>query len=119
MTGDGASWICLPYEQRITTDTGDIEIGRIVEEKLNVKVLSYNHEEETVEWDSIESYQENPFRELVEIELECGIILTCTEDHEVFVIGKGYILAKDIQPDDEVIRWDVSTKLTSPVESPI
>ena len=44
-TGLGGDFIvCLPYGTSINTDIGNVPIGRIVEEKINCKVASYNHQ---------------------------------------------------------------------------
>lgn len=106
LTGDGGNFLCLTYDQKICTNIGNIEIGKIIDNKLNVKVLSFNHDTRTTEWDDIESFQINPKRQILEIETQDGKTIKCTEDHEIFVVGKGYIFAKDVREEDEVIILD-------------
>ncbi|NJM69276.1 MAG: hypothetical protein HC862_03050 [Scytonema sp. RU_4_4] len=104
VTGVGGTYIiCLPSHQRITTSRGEIPIGDIVNKKLDVDVATFNHETGEVEWQPILRYEENPGREIIEIELEDGSILECTNDHPVWVEGKGYIKAGDMEPGDAVL----------------
>lgn len=103
-TGEGAHFqVCLPYDVMIQTDKGDFEIGKIVEDQIDCKILSFNHELNMCELKEIEAYEKNPGRTLLEIELEDGTIMQCTEDHPIFVEGKGYIAAKDLCEEDIVI----------------
>lgn len=104
-TGEGGDFIiCLPFEQVVTTDIGELQIGHIVEDRLPVKVLTYNHNTEQTEWQPVDRYESNQGRALVEIDLG-GTTLRCTEDHPVFVEGKGYVKAIDIQEGDTVLSW--------------
>ena len=103
ITGEGASMLfCFPYDIEIDTSLGKIAIGKIVEEKIDCMILSYNHITEVLEYKEIEKYEKNIGRELVEIEFEDGSILECTEDHPIYIEGKGYMAAKDIHADDVV-----------------
>ncbi|RLC33969.1 hypothetical protein DRH14_04005 [Candidatus Shapirobacteria bacterium] len=106
-TGEGGDRIvCLPYDTLVVTSCGDIEIGDIVDNRLDVSVLSFNHELGVEEYAEIEEYKKNPARDLLEIELEDGSTLTCTEDHEIYVDGKGYVRAIDLEIDDGVFVQD-------------
>jgi hypothetical protein len=103
-TGEGGEFqICLSYDTMIQTDQGNIPIGKIVEENIFCKILSFNHEENISEFKEIEAYEKNSGHMLLEIELEDGNIIKCTEEHPVYVEGKGYILAKDLSQDDIVL----------------
>ena len=101
LTGmSGKILICLPYNQKITTDVGEVPIGDIVTQKMPVKVLSFNHKTGTSEFKEIEEYEDNPGREILEITLDDGTVIKCTEDHPIFIEGKGYINASDVQEGD-------------------
>ncbi len=100
VTGQGGDINCFPYETLISTDMGDIHIGKIVEEKIDCKIVSYNHDNNNIELNEITNYNVNPGRELLEIELEDGTTIICTDDHPLYVDGKGYILAKDVTCED-------------------
>jgi intein/homing endonuclease len=84
----------------VSTDQGDISIGQIVEEQISCKVLSYNHQQEILEYKAIEQYEKNPGKEILEIEFDDGSILECTPDHPIFIENKGYIFANEVQDGD-------------------
>lgn len=90
-TGEGGHVIvCLPYEERIATNKGQIPIGEIVERKLSVKVLGSSGT-----WQEIEKYERNVGREILEIKT-LNRTLLCTMDHPIWVEGRGFIPAKDV-----------------------
>lgn len=71
-----------------------IKIGHIVHKKMNVDVFSYNHEKQIIEAKPIVNWFKNPKKEVYEWvferEQELGIpyskkILTCTDNHTVFL----------------------------------
>jgi hypothetical protein len=95
--------VCVPFDGVVETSEGGMLIGEIVDERRPVQVLSFNHESGSVERDEIVEYEENPGKELIEIELDDGTVLTVTEDHPVFIDGVGYIEACRIQPGQQVL----------------
>jgi predicted phage terminase large subunit-like protein len=105
-TGEGGNWICLPYESPITTDHGPMPIGRIVEERLPVKVLAWDHDRDCAAWRPIERYETNPGRPCVRICLSDGRILDATEDHPVYTVGRGYIPASAVKAGDRVLAHE-------------
>jgi hypothetical protein len=103
-TGEGGHFdICFPYETMVETDQGEYPIGWIVEEGINCKVLSFNHETQQTEFKEIEEFHKNTTDEFIEIELEDGTILRCTPNHPIYIEGKGYISAEDVLENDEVL----------------
>jgi len=106
-TGFGGHFeICFPYETLITTDLGELPIGIIVEDKIQCKALSFNHETNQTEWQSINQYYKtDALDEMIEIELEDGTFLQCTPNHPIYVENKGYIKA------DELVEGDCVKKL--------
>lgn len=101
VTGAGGSiLVCFPFETLIQTNKGELQIGKIVEEKIDCKILSYNHKKETIELQPIEKYEKNESFEMLEIEYEDGTILECTPCHPIFVEEKGYIRADQLTEDD-------------------
>lgn len=98
ITGSGADFIlCLPEGQIIVTSEGPKDVKDIVENKLDVQILSYNHKSNEVEYKNIVRYDKNQGRKLIKITLESGKEIICTEDHEIWTEENGYIKAKDIQ----------------------
>ena len=101
ITGSGADIIiCLPEGQKIMTDKGEIDVKDIVEQKLPVKILTYNHLNNHNEYKSIIRYDKNQGRKLIKIKTKNGKELICTEDHEVWTQNRGYIKAKELLKTD-------------------
>lgn len=103
-TGRHAHFIlCLPYETLIQTDQGELPIGKIVEERLPVRVLAFDHKQNRLVYRNIEEYEKNPGRPLVRVGFSDGSFLEATGEHPVYVSGKGYISADKLTSGDEVI----------------
>jgi intein/homing endonuclease len=67
-------------------------------------VKTMNKETGKVEWKELEGAmltRENT--ELIEIETECGQVLRCTPDHEIWTKNRGYVKAKDLLDTDELV----------------
>ena len=108
ITGHGGDiLVCLKGDQKIYTDQGEIEIETIVKNKLQVKVASYNHDYENIEFKKILKYEENPGSKLMEIEIGNKKI-KCTENHPFYIHGKGYVLAKNLEINDVVETMDIN-----------
>lgn len=95
---------CIVGGYNVMTDKGNLPIDKVVKEKIPVKVLSYNDRDNIMEFKKIISYQENPLvnRHILEIDLG-DKKFQCTNDHPVFVEGKGYIPAEEIKNGDKVL----------------
>lgn len=97
-TGEGGDRvICLPYGEPIDTNIGSIPISRIVEDRLDLKVLSFNHAQNIVEYNSIEEYEQNPGGDIYQIKFDYGHPLRCTGEHPVYVQDHGYIQADKLE----------------------
>ena len=94
---------CIQAGEKVWTDEGEINIEKLVKNKKTNKVYSYNHKTDKIELTPILEYQKNPLgnRELLELDLGDRKIV-CTDDHPVWVVGKGYIPAKKIRKTDKV-----------------
>ena len=105
ITGRGGQVIvCLPYDAIIQTKWGPYKIGELVEKKLDVEVLAYDHATSQPVWARIEEHEKSHGRPLIEIESSSGKKVRLTEDHPVFVVGRGYVAAKDVRLDDEILE---------------
>ncbi len=95
---------CVEASTMILTDQGEIRIDEIVNKKLDVKVLSVNHDTGSVEFQQITNYFDNGEEsEFYEIELEDGTILLLTETHRVFhPVTNSYRMVKDLIEGDDV-----------------
>ena len=89
---------CLHYNTSIDClvdgKVKKIKIGHIVHKKMNVDVLSYNHEKQIIEAKPIVNWFKNPKKEVYEWVFEkvaepcmhsSKVILTCTDNHTVFL----------------------------------
>lgn len=96
--------ICFPWETEIFTSQGLIPIGKIVEERLPLKILAFDHQTNTCRYQNINRYETNLGAPLLNIKFNDGSKLSLTEEHPVFVVGKGYTPAKCLQLGDIVLR---------------
>lgn len=104
VTGVGGDFlVCLRGDQKVMAEIGEIEIKKIVEERMNVKVASFNHESQQIEYRSIVRYDKNNGRRLLKIKTIGGREIVCTEDHEIWTENRGYIKAISLTKDDDVI----------------
>ena len=94
--------LCIPYNELIKTDKGDIPIGVIVENQLKVNILSFNHKQGIFEYKPIKYYMFNGVKSTIKVKTDKGEI-NCTPEHPVYIKYKGYIPAKDIKKGDEVL----------------
>lgn len=104
-------FLCLPYEELIFTDHGLVKIGKIVEEKLKVKVLTYNHDIQVLEFSEILRYEQNPFRFQLEVHFCDNTKITCTYDHLIYSPSRqGYIEAERLLAGDSVLSYQKTFK---------
>lgn len=99
---------CVIGQTKILTDQGPIQINKIVNQQLPVKVLSVNNETGKFEWKKILQYQkfENNYQQVLTIgyPYSPGVEtrlnhICCTPDHR-FLTQRGYVYAKDLQTTD-------------------
>ncbi len=92
---------CVPYCTEIITDKGIINIGEIVENNLDVKVLSYNIGKNLLEYKTIVSkFRNELYTDLIKIKYKYGEII-CTANHKIYT-KKGYINASRISINSEL-----------------
>ena len=100
---------CLHYSTFVETDKGQIQIGRIVNQKLDVKILTYNEYNQKMEYKDIEHYHK--YETLDKKFLNIGVafrghgnrpkFITCTDNHH-FLTKSGWVEAKDLKIGDIV-----------------
>jgi hypothetical protein len=93
---------CFPYKTIVKTNIGDLPIGRIVEEHLNVKVLSYNEVNGNLEYKEIDRFIKKNNSIVLKLSLNNGLFIECTQSHKIYVHNKGYIEADKIKINDEL-----------------
>lgn len=99
---------CFDYDTLICTNKGNLKIGDIVSNKLDVNVLSYNTNTNKQEYKKIKNWFENliaePFIELI-IQTNKGIKkIRCTGNHKFYTTNRGWVCAKDLTQDDNLIE---------------
>ena len=92
---------CLPYEAEILTETGEyLQIGMIVEEKLPLKVITYNPAK-GFEAKPVKEYYKYFDNKLYRLRLRCGEEILCTPNHPILT-SNGWKKVKDIGMDDKI-----------------
>lgn len=93
---------CAIAGTKITTPSGFINIEDI---SIGDEVITYNTDTNLFQIETVDQIFENSHDgDLMEIEMEDGTILQLTPNHEVYVIGKGWILAEYLEENDELIN---------------
>jgi predicted phage terminase large subunit-like protein len=97
-TGERADRVlCFPEETLVATESGPIAIGRIVRERLNVRVWSRSPVTGRLELRPVTGWKHNPGSDLVRVNYTGGSV-RCTPDHRFWVEGRGWIPADILGP---------------------
>lgn len=94
---------CFPYETLVTTKQGQLPIGYIVENNLNLEVLSYNLQTKETEWKPINRWVKKETGVMLKIKLPNDIYIHCTPNHKIYINEKGYVRADEVRPGDQVL----------------
>jgi len=89
---------------KVNGKTSTTRIDRLAHLQGDVDVLSYNHENNRVEWKKILAFAKRKSEDLIKVSTSEGNSFVCTSDHRIFIRNKGYIEARDIQVGDEVLK---------------
>lgn len=79
---------CFDYDTKVLTEKGFLKLGDIVENKLKIKIWSYNFSKKVKELQPIYEYIKNEESPYLEIELDNGEKIKCTPDH-IFYLKNG------------------------------
>jgi len=94
---------CFTYDTLVSTMNGDMKIGDIVENNLNIPILSYNLNENKLEYKNINRWiKKETNNSLLKINLPNGIFIECTPNHKIYVKNKGCVRADEITTNDEL-----------------
>lgn len=98
---------CLEYHMSVLTEDGPINIGKLVNNKLDVKVLSYNLQTNETEFKPITKFHKyensKPLLKIAISDTSNRLVnIVCTEDHkfydgEKFVAAKHLVVGGDLQ----------------------
>lgn len=102
VTGKGGH--CFPAGTRVLTEYGSISIDGLYRLQDRPKVLSFNHEKQALEWQSVTAAIAQPGRPLVEVVLHSGRRIRCTADHPIYCVERGYREAASLVSGEAVIQ---------------
>jgi hypothetical protein len=93
---------CFTYETMVMTDIGEIKIGDIVENSLDVNVLTYNHQTKKTEYKKIFRWLKKNKDTIYQIKLQNGVFIECTGNHKFYTKNKGYVRADELTTNDDL-----------------
>ena len=93
---------CFTYDTMIMTDIGEIKIGDIVENSLDVNVLTYNHQTKKTEYKKIFRWLKKNKDTIYQIKLQNGVFIECTGNHKFYTKNKGYVRADELTKNDDL-----------------
>lgn len=113
---------CLPYYMPVLCEDGkSIPIGKIVEDKLDIKVLSYNERTGVQEYKKILGYSKTPAqRKMFKVKGKTFTkdafgnpkrsFVVCSDNHRIYVEGKGYLYPEQIVKGD-ILQFENSAEI--------
>lgn len=105
---------CLDYETMIETlEVGPVKLGKIVNQNIPYKVLSFNTNTNKVEYKNIVNFYKNKETNCLKIKVNSNNSLKCTANHNVYVwkdsaISK--VTAEQLQVGDYLLQSKVGHK---------
>lgn len=100
---------CFTYDTKIITEFGEKNIGDIVENGLDVKILTYNHKNKIFEYKKINRWIRKNKDTIYKIKLNNGVFIECTDNHKFYVNNKGYVRAKELTTTDDLYMLSETT----------
>lgn len=97
LTGFGRG--CFIPTSKVLTQRGAIDIQDVI---IGDYVINRYQKLDKV----LDKFQYNVKEDLVELELENGKKIICTQDHEILTINRGYVKAKDLCIEDNLMELD-------------
>lgn len=106
-TGEGGDRIvCFPYEAKVLTEYGPMQIGEIVEQRRDMRVWCLDGNGKPC-LRSIERWNRNPGRPIVRVHTSDGGTFECTADHRIRT-SEGWKEAGKLTARDMLPRFAVS-----------
>ncbi len=111
----GIAWIpvleyhqmCLPYTEKLILKSGkEIEIGDIVENKLKDKILSFNSENNSIQFKEPNKFYKSKASKIITLKTTLGTEIKLTDNHPILIQREGklsWVNAKQINTNDKII----------------
>lgn len=93
---------CFTYNSKIMTEYGELYIGDIVENGIDVKILTFNYKTKKTEYKTIDRWIRKNKSIIYQIKLRNGVFIECTDNHKFYTNERGYIKAKDLTTNDNL-----------------
>lgn len=100
LTGVGGS--CFVGSTLVQTDEGNIPIELLHNNFKGIKVKSFNHDLDIIEYRPIIASKKSIVKGLYEIRTIKGHAIKCTGDHPIYIKERGYIEANRIESGEQV-----------------
>ena len=105
---------CIHPNTMLVTETGNKPIIDIINSNEPVLVLGYDESTQQDIWVEARLPRiNNNNKDWVEIELEDGTSLKCTEDHKIFTVNRGWVEAKELTVEDDLKIHTTTTATVS------
>lgn len=95
---------CLRGDMKVLTDKGELEIEKIVKEKIQCNVLTH-----TGTWKPVIDWFENGEKDLFEVETELGNKIVLTANHPLLT-RNGWVRLEDLREGDDIIGYFVDAE---------
>jgi DNA polymerase III alpha subunit len=95
---------CLTGDTQITMSDGTTK--RIDEVRQNDVVVSFNEISQKFESKAVSDFLDQGKKECIELVLENARMITCTLDHKFLTSNRGWVEAKDLTGDDDIIEYN-------------
>lgn len=95
---------CVSKDTEVTLADGSTKpIAEII---VGTSILSYNMEKGRIEFDTVKDVIIQELgKDWLELTFKNGKTLKCTEDHPLFTHNKGWVEAKNLTEDDEILEY--------------
>lgn len=100
---------CFTYDSKIMTEYGEMNIGDVVENSLNVKILTYNQNTHKIEYNNIARWIKKHKDTIYQIKLSNGVFIECTDNHKFYTNNRGYVKARELTIDDDLFLLSETT----------
>jgi hypothetical protein len=96
---------CFSGETLVKTYSGDKRLDEITNEDI---ILTYDENNKSYEWTRPLAVGETPTedKEKYELEFGDGTVVKCTSDHKFLTSNRGWVEAKDLTEEDDIVEFE-------------